>query len=217
MPLYEYECDACGHRFEVIQKFSDPPLDDVPEVRQGPVHKLLSSPAIQFKGTGWYITDYAKKGQSRTASRQGRRRRRSKTSDSETARQREPTAATDEERRADDDAEQPTSERPPKTRAASTAALDSARARATFRSSDLEVLAERLGEIRPPQREVDHRLQESQLVAGVVAHAFDLARVDRPRLQQLAQAVGQLDLAGAIALASPRAPGRCRASGCSGR
>ena len=51
MPLYEYECDACGHRFEMIQKFSDPPLDDVPEVRQGPVHKLLSSPAIQFKGT----------------------------------------------------------------------------------------------------------------------------------------------------------------------
>jgi putative FmdB family regulatory protein len=61
MPLYEYECDACGHRFERIQKFSDPPVDKCPTCG-GKVHKLLSSPAIQFKGSGWYITDYAKKG-----------------------------------------------------------------------------------------------------------------------------------------------------------
>lgn len=60
MPLYEYECDACGHRFEVIQKFSDQPLAACPKC-QGAVRKLLSSPAIQFKGSGWYITDYAKK------------------------------------------------------------------------------------------------------------------------------------------------------------
>ena len=60
MPLYEYECDNCGHRFEVIQKFSDEPLTSCPKC-QGPVRKLLSSPAIQFKGSGWYITDYAKK------------------------------------------------------------------------------------------------------------------------------------------------------------
>ena len=60
MPLYEYQCDACGHRFEVIQKFSDPPLDTCPKCG-GAVRKLLSAPAIQFKGTGWYITDYAKK------------------------------------------------------------------------------------------------------------------------------------------------------------
>ena len=64
MPLYEYECDACGRRFEVIQKFSDPPVDICKECGSGPVHRLLSSPAIQFKGTGWYITDYAKKGTS---------------------------------------------------------------------------------------------------------------------------------------------------------
>jgi putative FmdB family regulatory protein len=62
MPLYEYECEACGHRFEKIQKFSDPPLESCP-VCGGPVHKLLSSPAIQFKGSGWYITDYARKEQ----------------------------------------------------------------------------------------------------------------------------------------------------------
>lgn len=60
MPLYEYECDACGKRFERIQKFSDPPVEACPHCG-GAVHKLLSSPAIQFKGTGWYITDYAGK------------------------------------------------------------------------------------------------------------------------------------------------------------
>jgi putative FmdB family regulatory protein len=60
MPLYEYECESCGHRFEVIQKFSDAPIDTCPKCGSK-VHKLMSSPAIQFKGTGWYITDYAKK------------------------------------------------------------------------------------------------------------------------------------------------------------
>jgi putative FmdB family regulatory protein len=62
MPLYEYECDACGHRFEAIQKFSDPPLDRCPKCG-GTLHKLQSAPAFQFKGSGWYITDYARKGQ----------------------------------------------------------------------------------------------------------------------------------------------------------
>ena len=60
MPLYEYECEACGHRFEVIQKFSDPPLERCPKC-SGAVHKLQSAPAFQFKGSGWYITDYARK------------------------------------------------------------------------------------------------------------------------------------------------------------
>src|SRR5689334_23929097 len=62
MPLYEYQCDACGRRFEKIQKFSDEPLEVCALCGKGPVHKLMSSPAIQFKGSGWYITDYAKKG-----------------------------------------------------------------------------------------------------------------------------------------------------------
>lgn len=61
MPLYEYRCDACETTFERIQKFSDPPVAECPTCG-GPVHKLVSSPAIQFKGTGWYITDYAKSG-----------------------------------------------------------------------------------------------------------------------------------------------------------
>jgi putative FmdB family regulatory protein len=68
VPLYEYECDACGCRFELIQKFSDPPPDVCKECGKGPVHRLLSSPAIQFKGSGWYITDYAQKGKSDSSS-----------------------------------------------------------------------------------------------------------------------------------------------------
>jgi len=60
MPLYEYKCSACGNLFEKIVKFSDPPLETCPKCG-GKVEKLLSSPAIQFKGSGWYINDYAKK------------------------------------------------------------------------------------------------------------------------------------------------------------
>jgi putative regulatory protein, FmdB family len=62
MPLYEYRCESCGHQFEVIQKFSDAHVDVCPNCKSGPVVKLLSSPAIQFKGSGFYITDYARKG-----------------------------------------------------------------------------------------------------------------------------------------------------------
>ena len=60
MPLYEYECDRCGHLFESIRKFSDPPIAVCPSCG-GTVHKLQSAPALQFKGTGWYVTDYAQK------------------------------------------------------------------------------------------------------------------------------------------------------------
>jgi putative FmdB family regulatory protein len=63
MPLYEYQCDDCGARLERIQKYSDPPPDRCPTC-QGPLRKLFSSPAIQFKGSGWYITDYARKSES---------------------------------------------------------------------------------------------------------------------------------------------------------
>ncbi|HEY2435386.1 MAG TPA: zinc ribbon domain-containing protein [Vicinamibacterales bacterium] len=64
MPLYEYECEACGQRFEKIRKFSDPPLEVCDKCGKGPVKKLFSSPAIQFKGSGFYINDYAKKSSS---------------------------------------------------------------------------------------------------------------------------------------------------------
>lgn len=67
MPLYEYECPRTGKRFEEIQKFSDPPItrcpdcDDYPDC-DGESRKLLSAPAIQFKGAGWYVNDYGKGG-----------------------------------------------------------------------------------------------------------------------------------------------------------
>ena len=59
MPLYEYECAACGERFERLQKFADPPIKTCPACG-GHVSRLLSSSAIRFKGSGWYVTDYAR-------------------------------------------------------------------------------------------------------------------------------------------------------------
>ncbi len=61
MPIYEYECRKCHLRFERIQKFSDPLVRKCPSCRGGRVDKLLSPPAVHFKGTGWYVTDYARK------------------------------------------------------------------------------------------------------------------------------------------------------------
>ena len=61
MPLYEYECKKCGHRFEKILKFFDKPMKKCPDCG-GAVEQLISAPTVQFKGAGWYVTDYAKKG-----------------------------------------------------------------------------------------------------------------------------------------------------------
>jgi putative FmdB family regulatory protein len=60
MPIYEYKCTKCGNKVEVLQKAKDKPLEKCPKC-SGPLRKLVSSPAIQFKGNGWYITDYAKR------------------------------------------------------------------------------------------------------------------------------------------------------------
>ena len=62
MPLYEYQCKKCGHRFEKIQKFSDKMVKKCPDCG-GAVEQMISAPAVQFKGSGWYVTDYAKKSQ----------------------------------------------------------------------------------------------------------------------------------------------------------
>jgi putative FmdB family regulatory protein len=67
MPLYEYQCKKCGHRFERIQRFSDPLVKKCPDCG-GKVEQLLSAPAVQFKGSGWYVTDYAKKSAGASAS-----------------------------------------------------------------------------------------------------------------------------------------------------
>jgi putative FmdB family regulatory protein len=61
MPLYEYQCKKCKHRFEKIQQFSDEPIKKCPECG-GQVEKLLSASSVRFKGSGWYVTDYPKKG-----------------------------------------------------------------------------------------------------------------------------------------------------------
>ena len=67
MPLYEYECKKCHHRFEKIQKFSDRMVRKCPDCG-GPVEQTISAPAVQFKGSGWYVTDYAKKSSSQSSS-----------------------------------------------------------------------------------------------------------------------------------------------------
>ena len=69
MPLYEYECKKCHHRFERIVKYSDLPMKKCPDCG-GPVEQTITAPAVQFKGSGWYVTDYAKK-PSATASSNG--------------------------------------------------------------------------------------------------------------------------------------------------
>jgi putative FmdB family regulatory protein len=82
MPLYEYECDACGHRFEVIQKSADSPSGACPKCG-GAVHKLQSAPAIQFKGSGFYITDYARKDQAASKSEKSDKSEKSESSSGE--------------------------------------------------------------------------------------------------------------------------------------
>lgn len=67
MPLYEYQCEKCGHRFEKIRKFSDRPIKKCPECG-GAVNQLISAPTVQFKGSGWYVTDYANKSTSSSSS-----------------------------------------------------------------------------------------------------------------------------------------------------
>jgi putative FmdB family regulatory protein len=61
MPLYEYQCSACAHQFERIVKFSDAPLTTCPQCGKATIHQKISAPAVQFKGSGWYVTDYAHK------------------------------------------------------------------------------------------------------------------------------------------------------------
>src|SRR5215813_9586792 len=70
MPLYEYQCQKCHHRFEKIQKFSDKPMKKCPDCG-GPVEQMISAPAVQFKGSGWYVTDYAKKSSASSPSSDG--------------------------------------------------------------------------------------------------------------------------------------------------
>jgi putative FmdB family regulatory protein len=72
MPIYEYECLSCGKRTEVLQRMSDAPIAACPACG-GEVKKLISSPSFQFKGSGWYVTDYGgKKGSGGDAKSEGK-------------------------------------------------------------------------------------------------------------------------------------------------
>jgi putative FmdB family regulatory protein len=66
VPIYEYQCQQCGHRVELIQKHTDAPLEECPRCH-GAMKKLIAAPALQFKGSGWYITDYSAKGKEKSA------------------------------------------------------------------------------------------------------------------------------------------------------
>lgn len=75
MPIYEYECSECARRVEAIQKVDDPPLTQCPDCG-GALRKRLSAPAFQFKGSGWYVTDYTDRGkrakdEAKAASKEG--------------------------------------------------------------------------------------------------------------------------------------------------
>jgi putative FmdB family regulatory protein len=80
MPLYEYECKKCGHRFEKIQKFSDKMIKKCPDCG-GAVEQVISAPAVQFKGSGWYVTDYAKKSHASPSSDSSKEDKQSKKED----------------------------------------------------------------------------------------------------------------------------------------
>ncbi len=81
MPLYEYHCQKCGNNFEIIQKFSDEPLT-LHEVCGGTVERLVSAPTLQFKGTGWYVTDYGKNGKSASSGSSGNQESKKESSES---------------------------------------------------------------------------------------------------------------------------------------
>ena len=221
MPLYEYECDACGERFEVIQKFSDPAPDACTKCGKGPVRRLMSSPAIQFKGSGFYITDYAQKGKGGRGNREGGSKGKSDAGKSDSATE----SKSDGERQESAGKESAAKEGSAKSDApaSSSSSTDHVEHQERLASdADLQIerfqiAAKRVGQVWTLQREIHHRLQEAQLVAGVVAHAIDLVGVDRAIVQESPQAVGQLDFAGAIADRRLERAERYRASGCSGR
>ena len=199
MPLYEYQCESCNNRFEKIQKsYSDPAPEACPKCGKGPVRKLISSPAIQFKGTGWYITDYAKKSATDAGQTGGGTSGNSDKSGSRTALRKPRRPSPNRTRRRSRRRRRPrhlpraTPPRSPRNPQLEIRPTLSKRFDA-IEIDGLEVVPEVIAEIGPAQREVDHRLQKSQLVAGVVAGAVDLAAVDRARLQQVAQAVGQAE------------------------
>ena len=219
MPLYEYQCDV-QQRFETIQKFSDPPPRRLPGVRRraGAQAAVVAGDSVQGNrlvhhrlreevvGTDAGSTSGEKSRRRRRVRRRqvGRATRARRATRRHEVRQRRPSTS---DHRADDQSDI-------ESRAD---AVSYRRDQPVSRSIPLQVVAERLGQIRAPQREVHDRLQEPELVAGVVADAVDLAAVNRPRLEQVRAGRWSAGFRRSDRSRSPRARGRCRASGCSGR
>ena len=150
--LNQYQCEACGKHFELIRKFSDPAGRNLSGCG-GPVRKLLSSPAIQFKGTGWYVTDYARKSSTPSALGVGQRQQaRSLRLD---RRGREGQQA-----RASSSTTQVGSGFSPDCRADTPLP----QLQLFLRSNRVQVVAEGPGQVRPPEREVDDRRRKSSLL-----------------------------------------------------
>ena len=80
MPIYEYECTDCGEHFEIIQKINDKPITSCPSC-SGKIRKLVSNCSFQLKGTGWYVTDYAKKSENKPEKKKDKTERKDKKSD----------------------------------------------------------------------------------------------------------------------------------------
>lgn len=97
MPLYEYQCTKCSHRFEKIQKFSDKKIRKCPQCG-GPVEQVISAPAVQFKGSGWYVTDYAKKSSTATTSDGGKESKKEEKPKTETAAKESTTKKADKQK-----------------------------------------------------------------------------------------------------------------------
>jgi len=111
MPLYEYQCKKCKHRFEKIQKFSDKMLTKCPECG-GPIEQVVSAPAVQFKGSGWYVTDYAKKGSASASSSSSENE--SSAKEAKEAKEEKKDAKSDKDGKGDKKDEKPKSEAAPK-------------------------------------------------------------------------------------------------------
>ena len=208
MPLYEYRCESCEHQFEVIQKFSDPHVSVCPKCGGGPVVKLISSPAFTFKGTGFYITDYARKDQGKGDQdksgrpRDGRQVRQGR----QEHRVQAPPASANQRRRRIGDAGADEAPRRPKAETVRRLLQDRP-----------QVVAERPGDVGALEGEVRHRLRGTPACCPC-----RVARRRPGRHRWAASAAGAATRWSAESRRCgpwrfPPASRRCPASGCSGR
>ncbi len=94
MPIYEYQCTKCQHRFELLQRFTDPQVTECPRCG-GEVQQMISAPAVQFKGSGWYVTDYAKKSSAGGSNGNKKSDKSEKTAESKPASESKPSTTTE--------------------------------------------------------------------------------------------------------------------------